>query len=219
MEPAVVGAFYTAETLLEGAVAFGKGILYPTLPLKATFSRISGARIPRSSHTVSIIKGRTYVFGGETSPGEHASNDMGMIVLPSSAVTDADYTFYPARPTQSNGPVPAARLNHTASVVGDSIYIFGGQLEGGAQEEQGRIWVFETVIKSWSYFDPAPNTPYLSARYSHSAAASELPGPEGPTIDPDILPQQPPVPGDTVNEPPASGSWGTLFIYGGKSIK
>ena len=32
MEPAIAGAFYTAESLLEGAVAFTQGITHPTLP-------------------------------------------------------------------------------------------------------------------------------------------------------------------------------------------
>ncbi|KAF1987346.1 hypothetical protein K402DRAFT_393057 [Aulographum hederae CBS 113979] len=218
MEPAVAGALYAAESLLEGAFAFGKGILYPTLPLKATFSRIKGARFPRAGHTISIVKGRAYIFGGETSVDTIASNDMSIVILPSSAVSEADYTVIPARPRESNGPVPQSRKHHSAVVVGDSIYILGGQLPPkSAEEEKGRIWVFDTVTKRWSYIDPASPPP--PARSHHSASSSELPGPkEAPRPSRDILPQQPPEPGSDVPEPPQADSWGTMFIYGGKHV-
>ena len=58
------GLFYGVETLMEGAVAAAKGIYDPTLPLKAKLVPISDVQLPRSHHTVSIVKGRVYVFGG-----------------------------------------------------------------------------------------------------------------------------------------------------------
>lgn len=81
MEPAIAGAFYTAESLLEGAVAFAQGIMHPTLPLRASFSHITSTPLLRTSHTLSIVKGHPYIFGGESSPRTLANNDMHMVIL------------------------------------------------------------------------------------------------------------------------------------------
>jgi len=60
-----LGALYSVETLLEGAVAAAKGIYDPTLPLKAKLIPVSDIALPRAYHTISIVKGRAYVFGGK----------------------------------------------------------------------------------------------------------------------------------------------------------
>lgn len=57
---------YGLETLIEGAVAAAKGMYDPTLPLKATLVPIEDVNLPRCYHTVSVIKGRAYIFGGKT---------------------------------------------------------------------------------------------------------------------------------------------------------
>ena len=97
MEAGAAGVLYAAENLLGGAVALVKGMKHPTLPLKANITRISSVPLPRSHHTVSVVKGRAYIFGGETEAGTLADNDMHVVILPSSGVLDADYTKYPAR--------------------------------------------------------------------------------------------------------------------------
>lgn len=61
----VAGALYGVETFIEGAVALAKGIYDPTLPLKATLAPISDLSLPRAYHTLSVVKGRAYIFGGK----------------------------------------------------------------------------------------------------------------------------------------------------------
>lgn len=61
------GILYGIETLVEGAVAAAKGIYDPTLPLKATLTPIDDVSLPRTHHSVAIVKGRAYLFGGKTS--------------------------------------------------------------------------------------------------------------------------------------------------------
>lgn len=61
------GAFYAVETFVEGAVAAVKGIYDPTLPLKTDLVPVKDIDLPRYAHTVSLVKGRAYVFGGITS--------------------------------------------------------------------------------------------------------------------------------------------------------
>lgn len=58
-------AFEALETMVQGAFAVAKGIYDPTLPLKATIITLQDISLPRSYHTVSIVKGLAYIFGGK----------------------------------------------------------------------------------------------------------------------------------------------------------
>lgn len=215
MEAGAAGALYAAENLLSGAAALIKGITHPTLPLKANLTHITSVPLPRVHHTISVVKGRAYIFGGESAPGVLADNDMHVVILPSSGVLEADYTTVKARPEKPGGEVPAARKKHSSVVIGDSIYIFGGE---GVDPENGRVWAFHTVRNSWSPLDPAPATLYPSHRAAHAAAASPLPGPRDITFH-EKAPQQPSDPAKVVPEPADADSWGTVFVLGGRDTQ
>lgn len=58
------GVLYGLETLVEGAVAFAKGIYDPTLPLKAAIREIKDVKVESAYASLSVVKGRGYVFGG-----------------------------------------------------------------------------------------------------------------------------------------------------------
>ncbi|KAF2865871.1 hypothetical protein BDV95DRAFT_505967 [Massariosphaeria phaeospora] len=212
MEPAVAGALYAAENALYGAAALVKGITHPTLPLKATITHITSVPVPRSHHTISIVKGRAYIFGGESEPGKLADNSFYVVILPSSGVLEADFTVLAARPTEHGGEVPAPRKGHTATVVGDSIYVFGGE---GVPAENGRVWVYSTINNAWSHLDPSPGAPYPSHRSGHASTSSDLPGPKNITFK-EKSPQQPADPAKVVPEPADDDSWGTIFVVGGR---
>jgi len=104
---------------------------------------------------------------------------MHIITLPSGTVTSADYQSLPAKPEYTNGAVPEKRVGHTAAVIGERIFIFGGR--GGREmkplEENGRVWIFDTRTDVWTYLDPVPGTPYPSARSYHTSVAIEKPEP------------------------------------------
>ena len=214
MEPAAAGALYAAENILQGAAALIKGITHPTLPIKANLTRITSVPLPRTHHTVSVVKGRAYVFGGESEPGKLADNAMHVVILPSSGVLEADYTSFPARAANGLDDVPSSRKGHTSTVIGDSIYVLGGEGED-VMHEKGRIWVYHTVRNTWTYLDPAPGTLYPSQRTGHAAASSDLPSPKTVTFQ-EKAPQAPADPSKVVPEPAESDSWGTIFIVGGR---
>src|SRR5205807_918814 len=115
------------------------------------------------------------------------------------------------------GVVPRARKGHSSVVVGDSVYIFGGEGEG-VGDEKGRVWVFDTVSNSWSCLDPAKGASYPKHRTGHAAASSELPGPKV-TVYRERAPQHPADPANVVPEPPERCSCGTLFVVGGTSTE
>lgn len=215
MEPAAAGVLYAAENIISGAAALVKGITHPTLPLTALLTHITSVPLSRTQHTLSVVKGRAYIFGGETAPGQLADNDMHIVILPSSGVQEADYQAIKARPDQTGGDVPHSRKGHTSVVVGDSIYIFGGE---GVGNEKGRVWVFHTVRNEWGYLDPAPENLYPSHRAGHAVASSEFPGPKDVTYT-EKAPQQPADPAKVVPEPADSDTWGTIFVVGGKDIQ
>jgi hypothetical protein len=213
MEPAAAGALYAVENLLEGAAALIKGITHPTLPIKANLMRITSAPLPRAYHTVSVVKGRAYIFGGESETGRLADNTMHVVILPSSGVLEADYISYPARAANGLDDVPSPRKGHTSTVIGDSIYVFGGEGED-VTDEKGRIWVYHTVRNTWTCLDPAAGTLYPRQRTGHAAASSDLPGPKTVTYQ-EKAPQAPADPSKVVPEPAESDSWGTIFVVGG----
>ncbi|KAI1850573.1 hypothetical protein JX266_003855 [Neoarthrinium moseri] len=58
--------------------------------MKATWQHISIPPLPRSSHSLNVVAGSAYVFGGEVEPRQPVDNDMHIINLPISGAP-ADY--------------------------------------------------------------------------------------------------------------------------------
>ena len=193
MDPGIAAAAYAVETAVEGVIGAAIGIARSTMPLKAKFHRIQNDKpLPRSSHSLSIIKGRAYIFGGEVRPREPVDNVMHIYTLPALDTSEADYQDIPAK-ASDGGDVPAPRVGHTAAVVQDRIYVFGGRggKEMTALEEKGRVWVFDTKTNRWSYIDPIEGSPYPEARSYHASVGNEHPLPsktdhtENPVGSPD----------------------------------
>lgn len=225
---AEVAAAYSVETAVEGAVGATVAMAKATMPLKATWTRIpTDALLPRSSHSLSIIKSKAYIFGGEQQPREPVDNHVHVFTLQTSGNYPADYQIITAKATTSQGEIPCPRVGHTASVVDDHIYVFGGR--GGKSmeplEENGRVWVFDSKMNQWSFLDPIKGSPYPAARSYHASASTVY-----PLSIPKVISQMPqfasaaehPVDStqdETENPLGTLGSGfddhGTLFIHGG----
>lgn len=83
----------------------------PTMPsinlskertMNGTWERIDLPPVPRSSHSVNIISGSAYVFGGELAARQPADNDMHVITLPWSSAS-ADYYKVKATAAKQGG--------------------------------------------------------------------------------------------------------------------
>lgn len=191
MEPGIAAAAYGAETAVEGGVGAAFAIAKATMPLKATWNRVRTSQsLPRSSHSLSVIKGKAYIFGGEEKPREPVDSHMHVFTLPALELDEADYKVIPAEASTSEGDVPCPRVGHTASAVDDRIYVFGGR--GGKEmkplEEAGRVWVFDTQLNSWSFLDPAKGSPVPASRSYHASTSTQHPmsqvtPPSGPPAD------------------------------------
>lgn len=202
------------------AARFAKG-LTPSVPsVKAKWQRIDSIGLPRSSHSVSVIAGRAYIFGGETKPREPVDNDMHIITLPSGTVTSADYRSKPAEPQTAGGAVPEKRVGHTAAVIGERIFVFGGRggTDMGPLEEDGRVWVYDTRRDAWTHLDPVEGTPYPEARSYHASTAIKKPQPDNMSavfIDQGVETPPPGAIAEGAKTDEDLGGYGTLFIHGG----
>ena len=200
MEPAAAVAAYGVESILEGAAAAALIVKRPTMPIQGRWRRIStGKALPRSLHSVSVIRGKVYIFGGEEKPDEPVDSAVHIYSLPATTTGEADYTCVYDSPQGA----PPPRLGHTAAVIADRIYVFGGR--GGKNmhplEEKGRVWVFDTVRRKWACLD-SMSASYPEARFLHATTS---------TIHP--LPS----PAAQAGGAAAVAPHGTIFIQGGYS--
>ena len=219
MAEIAAAAYQTASTLTQGAVATAKGLTTSTTPVNATFRPLRGLpSLQRSSHSITCIGHRAYLFGGEVKSREPADNSMHVISLPSAPLQEADYHSVAATPESSGNDVPAARFGHAAAAIGSCVYIFGGRTATGmgALKESGRVWVFDTTTSKWSHLDPFPSTTHPPARSYHAMSSSEHPLPPKDPLEHDVLDQKTlDSPRQSIPGPPLKHSHGTLFIHGG----
>ncbi|KAL8791746.1 MAG: hypothetical protein Q9195_005684 [Heterodermia aff. obscurata] len=193
----LIAAEQVVSTTVETGAIAAYGLAQKTQPLSATFNSISSpAFLPRSHHTLTIVNGKGYIWGGYDTGGGLAGTDMHIVQLPVKSKAKglgegaAEYKVVPALGgkvvesengnefTGDDGEVPAARAGHTAVGTGQQIYLFGGKGEDdNIIEEKGRVWVFDTETLHWSYLEPAPGTPYPVGRYQHGGVSSEHPLP------------------------------------------
>ncbi|KAI4146129.1 MAG: hypothetical protein L6R39_003574 [Caloplaca ligustica] len=204
MEPGAAAAAYGVESAVEGAAVAAIAIAKPTMPLKATWQRLVTSKpLPRSSHSLAVIKCKAYLFGGEEEPRQPVDNDMHILTLPSSTVNEVDYKV--VKGSTENGDVPAARVGHTAAVIGNRIYVYGGR--GGksmeALEEDGAVWEYDTKLNQWSRINPAKGSPCPKARSYHSSASTVHPLPSNEDCT------------EAADGAMDSEAHGTVFIHGG----
>ncbi|KAL9132580.1 MAG: hypothetical protein Q9175_006246 [Cornicularia normoerica] len=191
MDPATVTGLVAAEqvlsTTVEGGAIAAYGLAQSTQPLSATFKRISSpAFLPRFNHSLTVVAGRAYIFGGEDESGKLAGDEVHIVTLPlkrkGNHDGEVDYKCVPSLGEGEDGKVPGPRAGHIAVAIGERMYLFGGKKDDGqAIEEMGRVWVFDTNTLGWSYIDPASDTSTTSvpqARFHHGAASSEHPLPQ-----------------------------------------
>ncbi|KAI1762018.1 hypothetical protein GGR53DRAFT_443476 [Hypoxylon sp. FL1150] len=95
--------------------------------MKGTWQRVDIPALPRSSHTLDVVAGNAYIFGGEVEARKPVDNDMHVIVLPSSGAP-ADYYAVKARPSpkqpQSSAqhhPAPISEEDETEAQLKDPL--------------------------------------------------------------------------------------------------
>ncbi|KAJ6669662.1 hypothetical protein lerEdw1_000211 [Lerista edwardsae] len=110
---------------------------------------------PRQGHTLCVVKGKIYLFGGCSSKNAERC-------LPGLSTFDLDSLTW--QKTTTTGLTPQT-LDHSSAVVGENVYIFGGTLNGKAVDE---LHVFNTVSCSWIPVKTSGSAP--RARSGHAFA-------------------------------------------------
>lgn len=144
--------------------------------LSATWTRLaSSGRLQRSSHTLSVVESRAFVFGGELIPRQPVDNQLDVIDLTRSVIgqTGLSHTFpLETLPAPPHGPSP--RVGTASTVLNGDIYIFSGR--GGtamdAIDEGGKLWRYSPSENTWSVAEPAsPDSPAPAPRSYHAMAS------------------------------------------------
>ena len=107
------------------------------------FENIPESITKRSSHTLSYVNGKLYVFGGEHEPRRPIDSNFLVYDLQSQKWSNLE----PAK----NSPIPPSRLGHSACVVGNHIYIFGGRT--GIDEKEtslNDLYSYDTLTNAWT---------------------------------------------------------------------
>ncbi|KAF2806380.1 uncharacterized protein BDZ99DRAFT_422765 [Mytilinidion resinicola] len=175
-------AFEAATTTLEGGAIAGYAIAQKTMPLRATFTQIATSpqtpdrsSLCRLGHTVSVVDGKAYIFGGTTT-GAICTNEMHILTLPpKSSETGAQYKCIPALSVEHQKEVPPSRCYHSATVYGEVILVYGGRDDDGQSLKEGsKLWKFSTKSLQWSclqYAEDEEGDGY--AVYGHGATIQD----------------------------------------------
>lgn len=176
-------AFYTAETVAEGAAVGALAVARSTVPVTIRFHKIKSPSqtLALSSHTVNCYGGRAYVFGGDYADGL-PDNVMNIVTLPSDLdLSDVDYQFINAEPasarplepysrdpeakgatSEAKNVVPIVRAAHASTTIESNIFIFGGraskqpgdEFQTSLIDENGTVHAFSTVDNKWTTLIP-----------------------------------------------------------------
>ncbi|KAI5926986.1 hypothetical protein F4810DRAFT_651667 [Camillea tinctor] len=91
--------------------------------MKGTWQHVSIPPFPRSSHSLDIVAGTAYLFGGEVASGKTIDNDMHVLTLPSSGAP-ADYYAIKPKPTAKTPAEttdPISEEDETAAQLKDPL--------------------------------------------------------------------------------------------------
>ncbi|KAI1408683.1 hypothetical protein F5Y13DRAFT_204672 [Hypoxylon sp. FL1857] len=162
----VVAGVWAAEEVVSTSIyagAAGYAVAKPTMPLKATFTQIgstsddaSRSSLIRSHHTLTVVGDKAYIFGGQTSQQELATNNIHSVALPTASNATPEYRVLPAIASEKDGPVPVSRTRHSACALNSHVAVYGGcSGTGHVLEEGAKIWLYNTEKLSWETLEPA----------------------------------------------------------------
>lgn len=105
--------------------------------------------LPRSSHEITHINGKIYLFGGENKPRTPIDSNVYVLDITNfqSGWKKVDVTHV----SNNDGcTIPSARLAHAQAAVGNNLYIFGGRLGVDMNDiALPDMYVFNTETLEW----------------------------------------------------------------------
>ncbi|KAK4446484.1 hypothetical protein QBC34DRAFT_411301 [Podospora aff. communis PSN243] len=168
MAEIAAGALVAEQVVATGVEAAAvAAVAAPTQPLKVALSQLarvakddsSPQTLGRCNHTLTTIRDKAYIFGGEGPNGELCASDVHAITIPthSSAKTAPDvkhlaYKPFPLEDVETGGAfAPAPRAQHAACAKGKYLIIHGGRdVQGSPIGEDNCLWLWDTEALQWS---------------------------------------------------------------------
>ncbi|KAG7109719.1 Alkaline phosphatase H like protein [Verticillium longisporum] len=129
--------------------------------------------LSRYNHTVTVIEGKAYMFGGQKQDSQLCSVNIHALAIPTTGVAAAsEYACYPALAMKDVDTgemiVPVPRTEHAACARGHYLVIHGGRDATGAVIDEDCIWLWDSRALSWSRIQaPSQIGKRLSPRYGH----------------------------------------------------
>ncbi|KAI9726520.1 MAG: hypothetical protein M1828_001342 [Chrysothrix sp. TS-e1954] len=155
-----VAAEQVVSTTIEGTALAGYAIAQPTLPLKAAFTRIATVpassepdSIARSSHTVNLLDGDVYIFGGLVAQDLLAGNEVHVVKMSNLGRSQVEYRTLPSLAQNDGEPGPCARAGHTTVAAKGRLVMYGGYSDMATKaplDEEGRVSVFDPTTSRWT---------------------------------------------------------------------
>lgn len=128
--------------------------------MKGTWERVDMPRLPRSSHSLSIIAGSAYLFGGEVRHGQPQDNDMHIVRLP-----------------YSNAPADYYRVKAKAGIQEQSAMTYSPAPASETQDEEKDKGLDDVTLASPTIEE---ETPTISSRAKGKQRAVD----ESPSLGP-----------------------------------
>ncbi|PNW86136.1 hypothetical protein CHLRE_02g074650v5 [Chlamydomonas reinhardtii] len=122
-------------------------------PAPAAASGSGSGFPPTAGHSVTAWNGKLYVLGGHTKAKGAATMSLRVVDPAARTVTEPE----------ASGTVPPARGGHTATLIGDKVWVFGG--EDGSRRALADVFVLDLASLTWS-------TPEVSGKAPPPRSAS-----------------------------------------------
>ncbi|KAM0298112.1 hypothetical protein ACHAPM_008809 [Fusarium culmorum] len=174
MAEVAAGALAVEQVISTGLqVGAAATVAKPTQPLTAVLTQIAktpeeddSLSLARSHHSVTVINGKAYIFGGKKDDGKLCNNDVHAVAIPgeNQVQGQGEYACYPA--VGDEGHIPPPRINHAACARRGTLIVFGGQnAEGHEADDEFTLWEWEPKAARWSAIEAAGKAP--QSRHSH----------------------------------------------------
>ncbi|KXZ44732.1 hypothetical protein GPECTOR_63g57 [Gonium pectorale] len=121
--------------------------------------------VERSSHSITVVGDRLYLFGGEHDPRVPVGNEMYEYCF-------ADGTW---RVLEVQGEAPSPRVAHSAAAVGTVLYFFGGR-SGLAMGEgaSNDLYSFDVTTRTWARLEPSGQLPPKRSYHTMTSLGRKL---------------------------------------------
>ncbi|KAM9820177.1 uncharacterized protein ACB057_000773 [Neosynchiropus ocellatus] len=116
---------------------------------------------PREGHTLCVVKGKLYLFGGVSRPDATEC-------LPGVYCFDIVSLTWECLAT---GGLPLRSLNHSSAAVGDNIYVYGGTLKGTPSDD---LLVFNAVSLTWTPIRASGSLPPALRGHSFALVGDQI---------------------------------------------